>query len=348
MAPRTPAQMYEDAVAGGDLAPDAGQRAAAAALDRLYGRVVRRGWWAARPAGLYLHGPVGRGKTMLMDMFCRALSATGIPTQRAHFHAFMAQVHAALHTHRAGKPADNAALLPAVAQRVAARARVLCLDELHVRDVADAMILARLLSALLRAGVTLVTTSNTAPGDLYAGGLQRALFLPFIDLVRARLEVVALGGPRDYRQGAPGPAYFCPLTAREDARALFATFGPAAPARVALDGGRALEVEAAGRGAGAAAWAGFDVLCERPHGAADYAALSRAYGAVFVAGVPKMGYDRRNEAQRFMALIDVLYDAGTRVAVVAAAGPDGLCTAPGVAFGRTASRLSELARRGWV
>ncbi|HBH25927.1 MAG TPA: cell division protein ZapE [Rhodospirillaceae bacterium] len=339
----TPKDLYAQALRAGRLTPDAGQGKAVDALTRLHKTLVTwRPPWRRPPAGLYLHGQVGRGKTMLMDMFCAALPPA-VPWRRVHFHAFMGEVHADLHARRAKQGVNNAALLPGLAKDAATRAKVLCLDEFGVRDVADALMLARLVEALWSGGVTLVTTSNEAPEDLYKGGLQRDLFTPFIALIRARMSVVSLDGNQDHRQGAPSKAYFCPLSEREAMRTLFESLGPVEPATLDLPGARTLELEVA-RGA---AWARFQDLCERPHGAADYLALARAHGAVFVEGVPRMGYDRRNEALRFVHLIDVLYDEGCRVAVLAAGPPETLCLCPDVPFARTASRMTELAQRGW-
>lgn len=339
----TPQARYEAALRAGALRADPHQAAAAERLGALHADLTRRHWpWQKAPAGLYLHGRVGRGKSMLMDMFHDALPPR-VPSRRVHFHAFMGSIHADLHARRRDSAADNAALLPAVARGAARGARVLCLDELHVRDIADAMILGRLTRALWRAGVTLVTTSNAAPEDLYRGGLQRELFEPFIGMVRARMDVVTLDGDRDHRQRGAGNAYFCPLSEHNAARSLFETLGTPAPVRLDLPGGRALELEVTG----SAAWVSFAALCEQPRGAADYLALAHTHGTVFIDGVPRMGYDRRNEAHRFQTLIDVLYDAGTRVAVVAAAKPGRLHTGDALDFARTASRLAELAHRGW-
>jgi cell division protein ZapE len=350
-----PLDLYRARVADGSLQSDPLQDAAMARLSRLYDEVLAPppGGFLPflkkprAPRGLYIYGPVGRGKTMIMDIFYDSLP-DAVKKRRVHFHDFMIAVHDDLHRARlagkSGAGADSA--LIAFARTLAADVRVLCFDEFHVTDVADAMILGRLFTALFDHGVTVVATSNWEPEKLYEGGLQRDRFLPFIALVKERMEIVRLAGPEDYRLRALRDAgvYFWPLgsamTARAESLIAQLTDGAAFVTETITVKGRSLAVECARN----VARARFADLCERPLGAEDYIAIANHYPTLFLEGVPKLTYDRRNEAKRLMILVDVLYEHATRLIVTADAPPENLYRGEDHAFEfqRTVSRLIEM------
>ena len=314
-APRAsgPLAAWRALVAEGAFAPDAAQRRAAGALDRLHARLRARsgrGGAARRfadriglaprpdpPRSLWLHGEVGRGKTALMDLFHACAGALpGVAARRVHFHAFMTDAHARIHAWRTRERArgfpDGADPIPPLAAALAAEAGLLCFDEFEVRDVADAAVLGRLFAALLERGVIVVATSNRAPRDLYPGGLRRDLILPFVALVEERFDVLHLDGETDWRlRGLRRmPVYFTPL------------------------------------------------------GAADYLAVAARFHTVFVSGVPAMAPEKRNEARRFAHLVDILYDRRVKLVASADAAPEALYPRGDGAFEfrRTASRLVEM------
>lgn len=349
---------YRRLVDAGELTPDPDQAAAAETLYRLrlalaetakpglFGRLFGRA--RAAPKGVYLWGGVGRGKSMLMDLFFA--NATTEPRRRVHFHEFMLEVHAAIHAHRQHSGADP---IPVVAAQVAASARLLCFDELQVRDVADAAILSRLFTTLFDAGTTIVATSNRPPADLYRDGLNRQLFLPFIALLEARLDVVGLNGPTDYRLERLGgmPTYYVPngpaaTAALSDAFFRLTDLSVEDRTRVpgetiAVPGGRTLSVPKAVKGV---AVFSFARLCRAALGAADYLAVARRYHSVILVGVPRMGPENRNEAARFVTLVDTLYEHRVKLLVAADAAPVDLYPAGDGAFefARTVSRLMEM------
>ena len=299
------------------------------------------------PAGLYLFGGVGRGKTMVMDMFFDAVTLA--KKRRVHFYAFMLEVHQRIHARRAlkGDP------IAPVAREIAEAATVLCFDEFHVADIADAMILGRLFEALFAAGVVVVATSNRAPDDLYKDGLQRERFLPFIDLLKRRLDVLAFEGGRDYRLArlAGQPVYHVPADAAAH-RALAQAFSDltdgAAPRELSLlVQGRSLTVPRAARGV---AWFTFEELCERPLAPADYLALAQHFGTIILEGIPRLSRDQRNEAKRLNILIDTLYEAHGRLVASAEVPPEQLYLAGDGEFDfrRTVSRLIEMQSAQYV
>ncbi len=312
-------------------------------------------FWGARPApvkGAYLYGGVGRGKSMLMDLFFESLPA-GVAKQRVHFHEFMIGVHDFLYQARrkpktGGKSHEgpDRALLD-FADQLARTCRVLCFDEFHVTDVADAMILGRLFTALFDRGLVVVATSNWPPARLYEGGLQRDRFLPFIDLVQARMEVVEVEAGMDYRLRALSEdgVYFYPLGEHTQRRLdqVFAHLTGGAPVRgEALHvKGRVIPVLAASQGV---ARFTFAQLCEQALGAEDYLKIAATYHTVFLENIPRLTYDRRNEAKRLMILIDALYDGRVKLVVSADAAPDHLYRGSDHAFEfqRTVSRLIEM------
>jgi cell division protein ZapE len=302
------------------------------------------------PRGLYIHGSVGRGKTLLMDLFFD--TAPTESKRRVHFHAFMADVHARIHEwrtqHKSGRGSGDDPIAP-VAADLAAEAWLLCFDEFSVNDIADAMILSRLFAALFAAGVVVVATSNVAPDDLYKDGLNRALFLPFIALLHERVEVQELQARADYRLEKLGraPVYYSPADAAAKAaldRAFEALTGHprGSPARIALLG-REIEIPEADDGVARFAYAD---LCERPLGSADFLAIARRYHTVFVDDIPVLNPEQRNEVKRFINLIDTLYDQRVKLVASAAAEPDKLFAGSegfeGFEFARTASRLVEM------
>jgi cell division protein ZapE len=356
---------YLQLVAGGHLERDAAQLAAIAKLDALRERVLADGlahkgralgWLfgakadTAAPQGLYLWGSVGRGKTMLMDLF---FDATPVERKRrVHFHAFMADVHARIHDWRrqkkAGKARGDDPIGP-VAADLADAARLLCFDEFSVTDIADAMILGRLFQALLSRRVAIVATSNVAPDALYADGLNRALFLPFIALLEERMEIVRLDARTDFRleKLAGSPVYYVPADAQAE-RALDRAFRLLS----GREHGRPIRLDLLGRqvdvpeAAGGVARFTFADLCERPLGAADYLAIARRFHTIVLDAIPVIRPEQRNEAQRFITLIDTLYDRHVKLVASAAAEPDAIYTASdgreAFAFRRTASRLMEM------
>ena len=342
---------YARAVADGALKPDPAQAAAAeklAALARALKSYRPGGFSLFRkkqdvPRGLYIWGDVGRGKSMLMDLFFETVSVA--PKRRVHFNAFMADVHARIHATRQ-KPDVSDPILP-VAQAIAAQARLLCFDEFQVSDVADAMILGRLFEQLFAAGTVIVATSNTPPDRLYEGGLNRQLFLPFIAEIKERLTVVELNGATDYRlQRLSGlPVYLTPLSLDADAamdaawRRLTDSAKGKPTALTVL--GRKVPVPQAARGV---ARFSFADLCEAPLAGADYLAVAQDFHTLLIDHIPKLGEANRNEARRFILLIDTLYDEGVKLICSAAAEPDALYPAGdgAEAFRRTASRLAEM------
>jgi cell division protein ZapE len=302
------------------------------------------------PRGLYVWGSVGRGKTMLMDLFFEVSPVRR--KRRAHFHAFMADVHARVHAWRqqlkAGKVKGDDPIAP-IAEALADDAWLLCFDEFSVTDIADAMILGRLFSALFARGVVVVATSNVAPPRLYEGGLNRALFLPFIAELERRMQVVELDARADFRleklRGAP--VYHAPADAAARAaldRAFLALTGLERGAEENLTVfGRTVVVPQAAHGV---ARFSFEDLCGRPLGASDYLEIAREFHTVLIDGIPVMGFEKRNEARRFVWLIDALYDMHVKVVASAEAEPTALYTASegreAFEFERTASRLIEM------
>jgi cell division protein ZapE len=352
--------------ASGELKADAAQLGVAAHLDRILSDLKLRkpakkksalGWMFARKAaaspsvkGLYVHGSVGRGKTMLMDMFFQMAPVE--KKRRCHFHEFMADVHNRVHAHRQKlkngetKQADP---IPPVAAQLLAEAELLCFDEFTVTDIADAMILARLFTELFANGCTLVTTSNVVPDNLYKDGLNRGLFLPFIDLLKQNVEVVSLDSPIDYRMEKVKslPVYVTPLDGAADQAMDMAwhhlTAGQVvAPVEIEMKGRVVLVPRAAGR----VARFTFRDLCEKPLGASDFLAIADRFDTVFIDHIPLLSADRRNETKRFIILIDALYDHTVRLFASAAAMPEDLLGTrkgtEGFEFDRTASRLFEM------
>ncbi len=358
----TPLDRYQHLLSRKKIDPDPLQEQAAKSLSRLYTEVLdyedsRKSWRQKirflnlrkmPPRGVYLHGPVGRGKSMLMDIFYDSIPL-GIKKRRVHFHQFMIEVHDYIHSRRAidGIVEDMDAALPSLALVISNRSRVLCFDEFHVTDVADAMILSRLFTAMFEQGITIVMTSNWPPEDLYKGGLQRDRFIPFINLVKERMEVVTVDSPVDYRARKlkEMSVYFAPLNSENHKRAddlfLSLTEGTENLPDLINVKGRTIQVPVAAKGV---ARFGFSQLCERPLGAEDYLAIAKRYHTIFLENVPKMGYDRRNEAKRLMTLVDVLYDNGRNLVLVADAMPQLLYTGHDHAFEfqRTISRLLEM------
>ncbi len=343
-------ERYRALVAERALKPDAEQLAAAARLDALARALksYRTGGWPlfkkpASPRGLYIWGDVGRGKSMLMDLFFEAARVS--KKTRVHFNAFMVETHARIHAER--QKGESADPIPPVARAIASKANLLCFDEFQVTDVADAMILGRLFEQLFSLGVVIVATSNTPPEKLYDGGLNRQLFLPFIALIKERLDIVNLDGAVDYRlqRMAGMKVYITPLgpdadrAMDEDWRKLTDEERGEAVELTVL--GRKLTVPQAARGV---ARFSFDDLCVAALGAADYLAIAETFRTVMIDRIPAMSPEQRNEARRFVLLIDTLYDENVKLICSAAAAPEALYpSGDGAdAFRRTVSRLIEM------
>ncbi|HEY1629778.1 MAG TPA: cell division protein ZapE [Rhizomicrobium sp.] len=342
-------ERYRALVKSGELKPDKAQDAAGRKLQALGDALARyrpgRSFlFGQRPAprGLYLWGDVGRGKSLLMDLFFDNLRL--VKKTRTHFNAFMTDIHLAIHAEREKHGEDP---IPPVARAIAARTTLLCFDEFQVTDVADAMILGRLFQQFFSLGLVVVATSNTPPNDLYRGGLNRQLFQPFIAMLEEKLEVVELKGAVDYRlQRISGlDIYITPLGPDADAKMdaawkrLTDTI-KGEPASLTVFG-RSLRVKQAAKGV---ARFGFAELCVQPLAAADYLAIARAYHTLLIDHIPRMDSTMRNEARRFITLVDTLYDEGVKLICSAETQPDALYMAGdgAEAFRRTASRLMEM------
>lgn len=370
-----PLELYKELQARGELRADARQEAVMTRLQRLHesldelqhmakkpgllAKLFGNRKDAPRPKGLYIYGDVGRGKSMVMDLF---FDASTIPNKRRiHFHQFMLEVHAEMNRWRKLSTAERKAALgkaatddplPAVVHKIAGEAKLLCFDEFQVHDITDASILGRLFEGLFAAGVTVVTTSNRVPDDLYKDGLNRHLFLPAIELLKNEMDVIALNGDTDYRldrmQGVP--VYYTPIneeTTAQLSKAFWALTDRDVgdPSEVPSDcltvQGRELYVPKALKGV---AVFSFKRLCANPLGAADYLAIAWKYHTVFVVAIPELGPENRNEAKRFVTMIDAFYENNVKLICSAAAKPEHLYEAGDgrFEFDRTISRLMEM------
>jgi cell division protein ZapE len=370
-----PLPAYRARLAGGDLAPDPAQELAAERLQELWVRLrgydpgpkpAANGGLFARfmrskpaeganedhPGGLYLVGEVGRGKSMLMDLFFAA--ARVARKRRTHFHRFMQDVHRRIHASKQASP-NGEDPIPPLADAIATEAALLCFDEFQVNDIADAMILGRLFQALFERAVVVVATSNTPPDDLFKGQPGRDAFLPFIALLKQNLDVLVMEAGRDYRRERLRgmPTWYVPADAKADAaldeawRRLAGGHDGLAQELTLL--GRSVHVPRAFMGV---ARFGFRHLCEEPLAAADYLRIAREYHTIVLDHVPAMSYDNRNAAKRFIILIDTLYDMNVKLIASAAAEPDALYRADegfeAQEFKRTASRLIEMRSQAYL
>ncbi len=366
-----PLPAYRRRLADGALQTDPAQAVAAERLQDLWvklrgydppphagragfiGRLLRRravDEAPSGPSGLYLVGEVGRGKSMLMDLFFA--EAQVARKQRIHFHAFMQDVHARVFAWKQANP-GGADPVPPLADDIAARAALLCFDEFQVNDIVDAMILGRLFAALFERAVVVVATSNILPDDLFRGKPGRDAFLPFIALIKQHLDVLVLDGGRDFRrQRLRGlPTWHVPADGRADAaldRAFTALANGATPKAQRLTvAGRTLRVPLAADGV---ARFDFAALCGQPLGPGDYLAIATHYEAVVLDGVPRLGPDNYDEARRFITLVDALYEHRVKLLASADALPDQLYQRGegAKAFERTASRLEEMQSDDWI
>ncbi len=347
--------LYSQRIAQDRLKPDSAQLKILNRLEDLRTKLAATPWqnpnlfskWFGRKSatrGIYIHGSVGRGKTMLMDLFFETV--TGWPKRRIHFHAFMQEIHAK----RTALKSDD--VIGNIAQTIANTSKLLCLDEMQIVDIADAMIIGRLFDSLQKHGVVIVTTSNVPPEGLYKDGLNRQLFLPFIARLRANLDILALESPNDYRLG------------RIKSRETFITpLGPLSTEKLdrlwhdLTDGDTTepMEIEVLGRKlhvpkvAHSCARFTFSNLCESPLGPPDFLAISKAFRTVFIDDIPVLKASQPNEAKRFVLMIDTFYDAGTRLAATAAASPEQLYPKGqhGFEFKRVVSRLKEMQAASW-
>lgn len=353
-----PSQIYADRVSKGILTADPAQEHALELLDKLHDDLIdynpKPGWLRSGlfgvppkpPKGIYMFGGVGRGKSMLMDLFFETSKIRR--KRRVHFHAFMQQVHNDMHEARQQGVSD--AITPA-ATKVIENAKLLCFDEIQITDITDAMIVGRLFEKLFGAGIIIVSTSNRAPTDLYKNGLNRHLFLPFISLIEERLQVYNLDSETDYRQDrlSKEQVYFQPLNAANATRAeaLWVSLitGPVAPLTLKNKGREITLPEFSG----GVARANFEALCNQPLGPGDYLMIAAAVRVLFVTEIPKLDRNNANAAKRFVTLVDALYEAKTRVVITAAAKPEALYVAGegSFEFERTASRLREMMSDGW-
>ncbi|MEM8799462.1 MAG: cell division protein ZapE [Pseudomonadota bacterium] len=375
-----PLRRYEALIEDGEVRPDPDQRSAIVALQKLHETLVDypelgtrtldiRKWriWnllgggpKTGPRGLYMWGGVGRGKSMIMDLFF--VGAPINAKRRTHLHAFMQEVHAAIHAFRKMDPSERIRYgaaagdddpIPAVARAFSLQATLLCFDEFHVTDVADAMILGRLFEELFDRGVIVVATSNRPPEDLYKDGLNRQLFLPFIDMLTDTLDVVPLNGPVDYRLArlkSVDSYYHVPNGDEATARLREAFFrltdrsvddADKVPTGELIVQGRTIFVPKDCKGV---AVFSFKRLCEEPLGPADYLAIAQRYHTLIIVGIPIMGPDKRNAAKRFVTLIDALYEQNCKLLCAADGAPTDLYVAGDGAFefDRTVSRLIEM------
>lgn len=375
-----PEATYQSLIEAGEIKPDPDQVHAVAALQRLYQKLIdypvitgdEQGWLTRMtsgllqklghhrpvPRGIYLHGGVGRGKSMLMDLF---FSLAPIASKRrVHFHEFMLDVHARLqgqHDQAARKrqqnhKSDSDDPIPVIARQIATEATLLCFDELEVTDIADAMVLTRLFDDLLARGVVVVATSNRPPEELYKNGLNRQRFLPFIALIREKLEAIPLMGPTDYRYSRLRGAetYYHPVNEETTAQ-LSATFfrltdrkiedRAKVPSAELLVQEHTLFVPKSARGV---AVFSFKRLCENPLGAAEYLTIARNYHTIIVVAIPQLTDERRDATRRFMTLIDALYDYGVKFLCSAAVPLQQLYAGHTLEFEfeRTLSRLMEM------
>jgi cell division protein ZapE len=345
---------YDQLIAAQELKTDPAQERAVAALDRLaasfangfFSRLISSE--SKGPAGVYLWGGVGRGKSMLMDLAFAHIDVE--PKRRVHFHEFMIETHARLKRVRERHEGDP---IEPVAEEIADEAKLLCFDEMQVTNPADAMILSRLFGKLLEQGVKVVTTSNRPPRDLYKSGLNRELFMPFIELIEGRMLVVPVNGPTDYRlERLTGVEVWHVPNGPEATAALSRAFfqltdypvedrAKVPSEDIDVGGGRTLHVPKSLKGV---AVFSFKRLCGETRGAADYLAIARRYHTVIVVGIPVMGRDMRNEANRFVTLIDALYEHKVKLLAAADDEPAGLYPAGdgSFEFQRTVSRLEEM------
>jgi cell division protein ZapE len=350
------AESYHAKLADGSLKPDAAQADVMAELVQfsetlnnhppINPSIIDR--WLKRtvtpPQGIYLVGEVGRGKTMLMDMLFDSIVTW--PKQRIHFHAFMQQVH----TTRNRLGGDK--VIERIASEISASAKFLCLDEMQITDIADAMIIGRLYDALRERGVVVVTTANLRPDQLYRDGLNRDLFLPFIKRIENTMQVINLAAARDYRLGRvrARETYLNPITAAttQSFNTLWQDLtdkAAGAPDQLTVLG-RPLNIPRVAHGC---AQFGFADLCEQPLGPPDFLAIAQNFSTVFLSGLPKLKPHQRNETKRFILMIDTFYDAGTRLVILADVPPEEIAAKSqhGFEFARTVSRLKEMQSSSW-